>query len=114
MALHDTRDARREHATVRGPCPDDTRHDNARGLSNHGNRATGPGRRAARHTAKERVRTPSRRTSGDLESHERASFRRRMDGCRAEPERGPRSVIRGEDAPTWPPEQMHAPPARGR
>jgi len=37
-----------------------------------------------------------------------------MDGCRAEPERGPRSVIRGEDAPTWPPEQMHAPPARGR
>ena len=46
MALHDTRDARREHATARGPCPDDTRHDNARGLSNHGNRATGPGRRA--------------------------------------------------------------------
>jgi len=61
-------------------------HGDDRGLSNHGSRARRSGGGMPGDAApKKRVRTPSRRpVGGELEFHEEASFRRRVDESRAD------------------------------
>ena len=59
-----------------------------------------------------RTRAPSRRTRDDLESHRKASFRRRMGGSRPAPVGGPPCFIQEEDDAVRSPGLKHAPPVR--
>lgn len=68
-------------------------------------------RRDAGRAVHPRTRAPSRRTRDDLESHGKASFRRRMGGSRPAPRGGPPCFIQEEDGDVRSPGLKHAPPA---
>ncbi|VWC81567.1 hypothetical protein BLA18110_02741 [Burkholderia lata] len=65
-----------------------------------------------RRIAHPRARTPSRRTRDDLESHGKASFRRRIGGSRPAPGGGPPCFIQEEEDAVRSPGLKHAPPVR--
>ncbi len=68
-------------------------------------------RRDAGRAVHPRTRAPSRRTRDDLESHGKASFRRRMGGSRPALRGGPPCFIQEEDGAVRSPGLKHAPPA---